>query len=139
MSDTITDTVVAAALHVPGELLAAGARSIENAGAWSSATQSKPINANPVAHYREHAQNIARAWSSTPNVEGATVAAAIRAATSTSKAGRSAQKVSLVWTGPPPEAGFRSTRSVLDTIVANAKSSIVLVSFATFDVRHRDN
>ena len=89
----------------------------------------------PRVHYREHAETIARAWSRTPDVAGAVVAAAIRAAASTAGAVRAEHKVSLVWTGPSTEAvRLRSTRSVLHTLVANATESLVLVSFVSYNI-----
>ena len=131
----MTDAAVDAALHVPGELLAAGAAAIEDAPEWSTGPQSALIGASAAAHYREHAETIAQAWSSTPDVAGAVVAAAMRAAASTVGAVRAEHKLSLVWTGPSTEAvRLRSTRSVLATLVANATESLVLVSFASYDV-----
>ena len=133
--DPVTDAAVDAALHVPGELLAAGAAAIEDAPGWSTGSQSALIGASAAAHYREHAEAIARAWASTPDVAGAVVAAAMRAAASTAGAVRAEHNVSLVWTGPSTEAvRLRSTRSVLATLVANATESLVLVSFASYDV-----
>ena len=120
---------------MPGELLAAGAAAIENAAGWSTGPQSALIGANAAAHYREHAEAIAQAWSRTPDVAGAVVAATMRAAASTVGAVRAEHKVSLVWTGPSTDAvRLRSTRSVLATLVANATESLVLVSFASYDV-----
>ena len=133
--DTVTDATVDAATHVPGDLLAAGAAAIEDTPGWSTGSQSALIGASPAAHYREHAQTIAQAWSRTPDVAGAVVATAMRAAASTAEAVRAEHKISLVWTGPSTEAGhLRSTRSVLATLVANATESLVLVSFASYDV-----
>ena len=134
-ADAVTGAVVDAALHVPGELLATGAAAIEDAPGWSTGSQFALIGASAAAHYREHAEAIARAWSSTPDVAGAVVAAAMRAAASTVGAVRAEHKVSLVWTGPSTEAvRLRSTRSVLATLVANATESLVLVSFASYNV-----
>ena len=134
-ADAVTDAAVDAALHVPGELLAAGAAAIEDAPGWSTGSQSALIGASAAAHYREHAEAIARAWASTPDVAGAVVAAAMRAAASTAGAVRAEHNVSLVWTGPSTEAvRLRSTRAVLATLVANATESLVLVSFASYDV-----
>ena len=131
----VTAATVDAALHVPGDLLAAGAAAIENTPGWSEGSQSALISASPAAHYREHAETIAQAWSRTPDVAGAVVAAAMRAAASTAAAVRAEHKISLVWTGPSTEAGhLRSTRSVLATLVANATESLVLVSFASYDI-----
>ena len=134
-ANTVTDATVDAAIHVPGDLLAAGAAAIEDTPGWSTGSQAALIGASPAAHYREHAQTIAQAWSRTPDVAGAVVATAMRAAASTVGAVRAEHKVSLVWTGPSTEAGhLRSTRSVLATLVANATESLVLVSFASYDV-----
>ena len=56
-------------------------------------------------------------------------------AVATATAMRAENQISLVWTGPTTEAvGLRSTRSVLETLVANATGSLVLVSFASYDV-----
>ena len=133
--DAVTDAAVDAAMHVPGDLLAAGAAAIEGTPGWSTRSQSALVGASPAAHYREHAETIARAWSRTPDVAGAVVAAAMRAAAATAGAVRAEHKVSLVWTGPSTEAvRLRSTRSVLATLVANATECLVLVSFASYDV-----
>ena len=133
--DAVTDAAVDAAMHVPGDLLAAGAAAIEDTPGWSTRSQSALIGASPAAHYREHAETIAQAWSRTPDVAGAVVAAAMRAAAAAARAVRAEHKVSLVWTGPSTEAvRLRSTRSVLATLVANATESLVLVSFASYDV-----
>ena len=134
-ADAVTDAAVDAAMHVPGDLLAAGAAAIEDTPGWSTQSQSALISAIPAAHYREHAETIARAWSLTPDVAGAVVAAAMRAAAATAGAVRAEHKVSLVWTGPSTEAvRLRSTRSVLHTLVANATESLVLVSFVSYNI-----
>ena len=75
-ADAVTDAVVAAAMHVPGDLLEAGTAAIEDTPGWSTQSQSALIGASPAAHYREHAETIARAWSRAPDVAGAVVAAA---------------------------------------------------------------
>ena len=135
MTDPLTDAAVNAAMHVPGELLAAGAAAIEDTPGCSKESQSALIGASAAAHFREHAETIAKAWASTPDVAGAVVAAAMRVATSAVGAVRAEHKNSLVWTGPSTDAArLRSTRSVLATLVANATESLVLVSFASYNV-----
>ena len=48
---------------------------------------------------------------------------------------RADNQVSLVWTGPPTQSvGFRSTRAVLSTIITDATTSLLLVSFASYRV-----
>ena len=133
--DAVTEAAVDAAVGVPGELLAAGAAAIVNAPRWSVTAQSALIDASPATHYQEHAEKIAHTWSRSPSLSGAAVAVAMRAAAATAEVVQADHKVSLVWTGPATESvGLRSTRSVLNTIVADATESLVLVSFASHDV-----
>ena len=135
MNDPVTAAIVEAAIHVPEELLVAGAAAIEGSTRWSDTSRAALIGAIPATNYREHAKQIAQAWSDTPDLAGAAVAAAIRSAAATAATVRSEHDASLVWTGPSTEVtGLRSTRSVLYTLVANATESLVLVSFATYDV-----
>ena len=134
-ADAVTRAVVDAAMQVPGELLALGAGAIEEFPGWSSRSEAALVGANPATHYREHAGKISRSWSCAPEMSGDVVAAAMRSAVSTAASVRAEHQVSLVWTGPATEAlGLRTTRSVLDTLVANAIESLVLVSFASYDV-----
>ena len=135
MNDPVTAAIVEAAIHVPEELLVAGAAAIEGSTRWSDTSRAALIGAIPATNYREHAKEIAQAWSDTPDLAGAAVAAAIRSAAATASTVRAEHNASLVWTGPSTGvAGLRSTRAVLTTLVANATQSLVLVSFATYDV-----
>ena len=135
MSDPVTAAIVEAAIHVPEDLLVTGAAAIDGLPLWSARSQSALLNAIPAPHYREHASNISRAWARTPEVTGDAVAAAMRSAAATAAAVRSEHSASLVWTGPPTDvSGLRSTRAVLSTLVANATESLVLVSFASYNV-----
>ncbi|MDE0268953.1 MAG: DISARM system phospholipase D-like protein DrmC [Acidimicrobiaceae bacterium] len=135
MNDLLTDAIVEAAIYVPEELLTTGVGAIADVPGWSPASQSVLIDANPAVNYREHAQKIAQAWAHTPEVTGATVAAAASTAAATAATMRTEHDTSLVWTGPSTQiAGLRSTRSVLTTLVTNATQSLILVSFTTHDV-----
>lgn len=135
MSDPVTEAAVAAALEVPSHHLAAGADAVVDLPGWTPNAQATLIDASAAVHYRQHAERIARTWSAAPTLPGAAVALAMRSAAAAVNAAQAEQSVSLVWTGPPTEAlGLRSTRAVLHTLVANATESLVLVSFATYNV-----
>ena len=135
MSDPLTEAITDAALHVPAQHLAAAAAAIQDAPHCSPASQTALTNAIPAANYRRHAAAVARAWQHLPGLAGASVAAALRTAAATAAAARAEHAASLVWTGPTTEVtGLRATRSVLDTLVANATRSLVLVSFVSYDV-----
>lgn len=135
MSDPITDVVVAAAESVPGDVLILGALAIDSPAGWSPDLEAKLLGASPAPLYRHHAHSIARTWADVPTTSGAVIAAAMRSAVSAIATGRALNRVSLVWTGPPSEVlGLRSTRAVVNTIVANAVETLVLVSFAGYKV-----
>lgn len=135
MSDPLSDAIADAALHVPAQHLTAAAAAIQDAPRCSPVSQTALINAIPASNYRSHARAIAQAWKDLPGLPGALVAAALRSAAATAAVARAEQNVSLVWTGPTTEVtGLRATRSVLDTLVANATRSLVLVSFVSYDV-----
>ena len=135
MTDGLTQAIVRAAIRVPAQLLAAGAAAIADRPRWSPRSQDLLVNANPAPHYRDHVLVIGRAWSRMPDVPGAAVAAAMRAAARTAKTVRAEQRVTLVWTGPTTEpASLRATRSVLEALVAGATQSLILMSFVTHNV-----
>lgn len=135
MSDSLSDAIAKAALHVPAQHLTAAAAAIQDVPRFSTESQAALINAIPAANYHRHAATIAQAWEDRPDLAGASVAMALRAAAATAAATQAEHAVSLVWTGPTTEVtGLRATRSVLDTLVANATESLVLVSFVSYNV-----
>lgn len=135
MTDPITEAAVVAAENVPSELLVLGAAAVEGAATWSPSAAERLVEASPASVYQEHAEVICRTWEALPGVPGAAVAAAIRAAAAAVSSVRAVNQVSLVWTGPPTRAvGIRQTRAVVNTIVANATQTLVLVSFASYGV-----
>ncbi len=108
---------------------------MESLTGWSAAGAQHLVAAHPSAGYRLHATTIAEGWSSLPSLPGAAVAAALRAAAGAVTAERDENRVSLVWTGPPTEElALRSTRAVLGRLVERATASLLLVSYAGFDV-----
>ena len=139
MTDQLTDNIVQAAGKVPPTLLAKGADVIENLDGWSPQTGSVLVNAVPAPQYRVHAEKISEAWSRAPDVAGSVIAASLRTAAATAEMVRSEHDVSLVWTGPSGTSGLRSTRSVLTTLVNNATSSLILLSYATYKVESLAN
>ena len=135
MNDPLTNAIANAALHIPEQHLATAAAAVQHSPRCSPTSQTTLINAIPAANYRKHARDIAQHWSNTPELSGASVASALRAAAAAAAAVRAEHAVSLVWTGPTTDVtGLRATRSVLNTLVANATQSLVLVSFVSYDV-----
>lgn len=124
------------ALTVPIELVDRGADSIQTNPTFSTSA-AKALAAVSNGHgYRARATDLIAAWGSADGeVSGAAIAAGLRSAARSAANVRQQQRTSLVWTGPStPSLGFRSTRAVLSTLVANAQSSLLLVSFASYDV-----
>ncbi len=135
MRTPVIGAIVEAAGQVPEEHILAVASAIADEPRWSIETEAKLINATPAVHSRDHAHRISRIWASTPELPGIAIAVALRAAVATGEALRAEHKTSLVWTGPQTQvAGLRTTRAVLESMVKGATDSLVLVSFASYDV-----
>lgn len=90
------------------------------------------------SRYRQHATAVLGAWAlEHPGLPGAAVALAIRTAQRTAAYLRSLVDVDIAWTGP---ASFlvpvRRTREVLFEVIDAAQATLILVSFAAYNVPH---
>lgn len=89
----------------------------------------------PVQAFRRAASTILDMWESEPGVLGALVAAALYAAVDTAEAVRASQSTEVVWTGPSTaEVPVRFTREVLLEVIGGATSSLIIVSYAAYNV-----
>jgi cardiolipin synthase len=135
MTPELLDAIVAAARAVPADQLGLAASALDPADGWSNTQHARLTGACAAGGYQQHIGEVSRRWRNAPGVEGASIAAALHAAAAAVAAERATNKVSLVWTGPPsPVLGLRATRAVVDTIVARATSSLLLMSFAGYKV-----
>lgn len=135
MTDPLTIAVVNAAKHAPGQSLEVGAAAIEAEPVWTPVGEQRLLDADPSAGYGLHIAAVVDAWRATPGLAGAGIAAALRAASAAVAEERRENRVSLVWTGPPTdEITLRSTRAVLNTLIQRATETLVLVSYAGYDV-----
>ena len=135
----MTDRLVAAAVElaetVPCAAVGAAAGAVESQPGWSPEASRLLMAADPASGVTVRLEAVADAWAAAPTLPGAAVAVALRAATLAVARQRSDTELSLVWTGPPTaELGLRSTRAVLNGMVAAATKSLVLVSYAGYDV-----
>ncbi len=103
-------------------------------GAWQAlhATSTRVLAA---PHYREHVGAFVAAWQAqAPSVAPATVALALQAAAIAASRQRRAQTIELVWTGPTSGQPLRRTAQVLQTLIAEARRELLIVSFAVYDI-----
>lgn len=111
--------------------LALGGAPLGNWVLISAATQR--VLAAP--QYRAQIATFLTAWqSSAPDTSPASVALALRAAAYTSARHRRAQHLELVWTGPVSSQPLRRTAQVLVELIDGAKQSLLIVSFAVYDI-----
>jgi phosphatidylserine/phosphatidylglycerophosphate/cardiolipin synthase-like enzyme len=88
------------------------------------------------SRYRQHATAVLGAWAlEHPSLPGTAVALAIRTAQRTAAHLRSLVDIDIAWTGP---ASFlvpvRRTREVLFEVIDAARATLILVSFAAYNV-----
>ncbi|MBU0596211.1 DISARM system phospholipase D-like protein DrmC, partial [Candidatus Bipolaricaulota bacterium] len=132
--DDLAPAVAAAARSMPREQLEAAAEAIRSRPRWSSRTAEQLLNAVPAPGWRAHADRINRAWRAAPELPGAGIAAALDAALAV-VADERTSRTTIVWTGPSTDhVPLRTTRAVLNTMVARAEHELLLVSYAGFRV-----
>lgn len=101
----------------------------------STAARSKALGAVPVARFADKAGRLMAAWEADPEISGAGLAVALRAATNAVEAERRSETVQIVWTGPTTgEVPVRLTREVLIDVIRSAKRDLIVVSFAAYKV-----
>lgn len=135
MTDPLIDAAVAAARAVPAEHVQRAATAIDPALGWSNAQHARLVAACPAGGFVGHIEQLSVAWRTQPELQGAAVAAALRAACRAVVCERQEHEVSLVWTGPSSEVvQLRSTRAVLHSLIDRAERSLLLVSYASTHV-----
>lgn len=135
MTEPLIAAAVTAAEAMPAGAIHSAAASVDVQPRWSPAAGQLLVAADPAGGAALRLVAVADAWAAHPALPGAAVAAALRAAALAVARQRSETELSLVWTGPPTsEIGLRSTRAVLNGMVAEAERSVVLVSYAGYDV-----
>lgn len=93
------------------------------------------VSVAPVPQYRRAAAGVLDTWALEPAVSGLLVATALAAAIDTADAVRATQSIDVVWTGPSSaEVPVRLTREVLLEVIAGATSSLIIVSYAAYNV-----
>jgi phosphatidylserine/phosphatidylglycerophosphate/cardiolipin synthase-like enzyme len=94
------------------------------------------LAAVPAGHAQLQAARLFDAWQAhAPELSGASVALALRAACHTAASLRAGQTVEVVWTGPfSRHVPVRHTRAVLLEVIAAARAQLLLVSYAAFRV-----
>lgn len=135
MSEALAGAVIEVATTVPAGAVRAAAAAIEGEPAWSASAARRLVSADPAGGAALRLEEVAVAWAAEPSLPGVAVAAALRAAVGAVARQRAEVQVELVWTGPPSDAlGLRSTRAVLNELVARATKRLLLVSYAAYDV-----
>ena len=101
----------------------------------SPAARAIVANAVPTRAFREAGREVCEAWERSPRVPGREIAIALQSAATAAAAIRATQSIDIVWTGPAStEVPVRLTREVLLEIIGEARSSLIIVSFAAYEV-----
>lgn len=103
---------------------------------WESSARFRISARMPAPASRQHAERICEVWESTcPDLAGPAVALVLRATADLADEIRRSETVELVWTGPATgEVAARATADVLLELISQARSELLIVSFATFGV-----
>lgn len=89
----------------------------------------------PHPRYRDRVNKLLARWQTeTPQLAPQSVALALQAAAHSVATIRSEQTLELVWTGPPSTLPLRRTDQVLLQVIDEAKQSLMIVSFAVYNI-----
>ena len=132
----LLDAIAHLAETLPESAIAPLAEAIGNVapGDWTALrTAAMQLLATP--HVRTLVGAFMDTWQTrAPTVAPSSVALALHAAGTTLIRQRRAQTVELVWTGPASGQPLRRTAQVLQTVIDEARRSLLIVSFAVYDI-----
>jgi phosphatidylserine/phosphatidylglycerophosphate/cardiolipin synthase-like enzyme len=131
--DRLTATISAAGTELPAALVRTVAAALEQHPSACDRARVDAVRAVAPVNAREHALAVCDAWQeSCPELPGAAVALALRAAAKAASGVRDAQRVELVWTGPATTVAVRATRQALVDLAREARRTLLLVSFSAY-------
>jgi phosphatidylserine/phosphatidylglycerophosphate/cardiolipin synthase-like enzyme len=135
-NDPLALAIRRAATELPTNQLHKLADAVAGYEAPTALARHAAVNTVPTAVFRHHAAALCAAWGvGEGELSGRSVALAVRAAADAVADTRGEQQVSVVWTGPASyEVPVRATSAVLTDVIAEAKRSLIVVSFAAYKV-----
>jgi phosphatidylserine/phosphatidylglycerophosphate/cardiolipin synthase-like enzyme len=136
-NDPLALAIRRAATELPTNQLHRLADSVAAYEAPTALARHAVVNTVPTAVFRHHAAALCAAWGGGEGGElsGQSVALAVRVAADAVAETRGEQQVSVVWTGPASyEVPVRATSAVLTDVIAEARHSLIVVSFAAYKV-----
>lgn len=119
---------------LPADQLELAAAALERLDAPGPATLHTLRHLVPTEPFRATMERLAVAWGSFPELAGASIALALRAAGASYRGALAESQVEAVWTGPDGDVDVRLTYAVLIEVIRAATRRLVLVSFAAYRI-----
>jgi phosphatidylserine/phosphatidylglycerophosphate/cardiolipin synthase-like enzyme len=87
----------------------------------------------PAARFATAVTSLWSAWGNTPELDGKSIALALRTASAVATANRSAQTIEVAWTGPlSVHVPVRMSSHVLVELIEEAREHLIVVSFVAY-------
>ncbi len=123
------------ATRLPAAQVAMLATAIESLIGPTPAGRANAAQSAPTTAFKGEVAELWDAWLAQPEVSGASVALALRAAGGTAERLRTAQSMDIVWTGPSSiHVPVRMSGQVLLDLIDGARTELTVVSFAAYRV-----
>ena len=134
-NDAVALAIRRAAAEVPTSQLHKLASALAAHESPTALARHAVVNTVPTAIFRHHAAALCMAWAGEEGISGRSLALAVQVAADAVADIRGEQQVSVVWTGPASyEVPVRATSAVLTDVIAEARHSLIVVSFAAYKV-----
>lgn len=123
------------ATRLPATQVAMLASAVESLSGPTPGGRAGAAQSAPTSAFKGEVADLWAAWLTQPDVSGASVALALRAAGGTAERLRSAQSMDIVWTGPSSShVPVRMSGQVLLDLIDAARTELTVVSFAAYRV-----
>lgn len=138
MNDTrlfIVEQVQQIAIDLPANHVHVLADRLQNVRQPSAAERHQVVGLVAAPRFRNAVTSLWTTWEKVPDLDGSTIALMLRSAASVSSKLRASQSIDIAWTGPSSaHVPVRMTAQVLVDLIDEARTQIIVVSFAAYKV-----
>lgn len=132
---SLIDEIQAAAIELPAGHVQLLASHVEGLHRPTVAARHQAGALVPAPRFKQAAVRVWTAWEAEPDIDGKTLALMLRSAVAVANSMRASQSIDIAWTGPSSaHVPVRLSSQVLLDLIGEARSQLIVVSFAAYKV-----
>jgi cardiolipin synthase len=132
---SLIDEIQAAVIELPAGHVQLLAGHVEGLHRPTVAARHQASGLVPAPRFKQVVVRVWAAWEAEPGIDGKTLALMLRSAVAVASSMRVAQSIDIAWTGPSSaHVPVRLSSQVLLDLIGEARSQLIVVSFAAYKV-----